>query len=196
MGPTVRLSASGGQLEDRPLVLAIAFSVRDTLASTSGIDAQTSAADIPELLRPSASALRTLRELEQLGIPLTLFGDLPKPLLERMAAVLWFAGQVISVADPLAALPSSLGLPAASIWFVTADADEAQRALDAGFTVVQITSLESVAIDAPDRRGAYVLQTIDDLLEAIRVPYTRSALNLRVVIGAVLYAGRNEAITP
>jgi hypothetical protein len=183
-------------LEDRPLVLAIAFSVRDTLASTSGIDAQTSAADIPELLRPSASALRTLRELEQLGIPLTLFGDLPKPLLERMAAVLWFAGQVISVADPLAALPSSLGLPAASIWFVTADADEAQRALDAGFTVVQITSLESVAIDAPDRRGAYVLQTIDDLLEAIRVPYTRSALNLRVVIGAVLYAGRNEAITP
>ena len=147
-------------------------------------------------MRPSASVLRTLRELEQLGIPLALFGDLPKPLLERMAAVLWFSGQVISVADPLAALPSTLALPAACIWFVTADADEAQRAVDAGFTAVQITSSESVAIDVPDRRGAYVLRTIEDLLEAIRVPYTLSALNLRGIIGAVLYASRNKAITP
>lgn len=193
---TVRNGADGEQLEDRPLVLAVAFSAHDTLASTSGIDTQTSPAEVPELLRPSAAALRTLRELDQLGIPLALFGDLPKPLLERMAVVLWFSGQVVSVADPLAALPSTLGLPAACIWFVTADGDEAQRAVDAGFTAVQITSQESVAIDTPDRRGVYVLRTIEDLLEAIRVPYTLSALNLRLIVGAVLTANQDEVIAP
>jgi hypothetical protein len=155
----------------KPLVLAVAFSAHDTLGSTSGIDAQTSPADVPELLRPTAAALHTLRELDQLGIPMALFGDLPKPLLDCISVVLWFSGQVVSVADPLAALPSTFGLPAACIWFVTADGDEAQRAVDAGFTAVQIAAQESAAIEAPDRRGVYVLNTIEDLLDAIRAPY-------------------------
>jgi hypothetical protein len=196
MGSTVRNRADGGDRKDWPLVLAVAFSAHDTLVSTSGIDTQTSPADIPELLRPSAAALHTLRELDQLGIPMALFGDLPKPLLDSISVVLWFSGQVVSVADPLAALPSTFGLPAACIWFVTADGDEAQRAVDAGFTAVQIAARESVAIEAPDRRGIYVLNTIEDLLDAIRAPYTRSALNLRLIIQAIFTANPDEVVAP
>jgi hypothetical protein len=192
MASTVRSGGDGEQLEDCPLVLAIAFSAHDTLASTSGIVAQTSPADVPELLRPSADALRTLRELDQLGIPLALFGDLPKPLLDSMAVVLWFSGQVVSVADPLVALPLQFGLPPECIWFVTADGDEAQRAVDAGFTAVHIASRASAAIEAPDRRGVYLLNTIEDLLDVIRAPYTRSALNLRLVIQALFTAKLDE----
>jgi hypothetical protein len=193
--PTVHKLTLADELEDQTLVLAIAFSAHDTLASTSGIGAHTSPADVPELLRPSAETLRTLRELDQLGMPLALLGDLPQPLLERMAVVLWFSGQVVSAADPIAVLPTTFGLPPECIWFVTADGEEAQRASDAGFTAVHIEARGPVAIESPDGRGAYVLHTIGDLLDAIRAPYTRSALNLRLIIGAVFTGKLDEGTT-
>jgi hypothetical protein len=195
-GPAVRCGADGKHLEAGALVFAVAFSARDTLASTSGIDSNTAPIDVPEFVRPSVAATRTLRGLDQLCLPLALFGDLPLTLLKGVADALWFPGQLAHGADPLTAVPIALNLPASCIWFVTADFDEAQRAGSAGFTVVHLAPGAQTAIDAPDNRGMYVLNAIDDLLEPIRTPYTRSALSLRSVIGAVLYASASSAPTP
>ena len=177
-------------------MFAVAFSAHDTLASTSGIERATALVDVPEFVRPSEAATRTLSELDHLCIPMALFGDLPPALLKSVADALWFPGQITNGSDPLSAVPITFNLPSSCIWLVTADSEEAQRAGSSGFTGVLLSPGALAAIDAPDDRGIYVLNAIDDLLEAIRSPYTRSALSLRSVIGAVLHAKANAAATP
>ncbi len=188
----VMRAGAGHNQEAGPLVLAVAFSAHNTLTPTDALEPHTALDDIPDKVRPSAAVSRTLRELDLLGIPLTLAGDLPAAVLKGMANALWFPGDVVSDARPLPALLSKINLPASCIWFVTADANEAQTASEMGLTTVHVSPNRSNASEASDVEGIYVVAEVDELLELIRAPYTRSALSLRLIIGALLSQSDDE----
>jgi len=69
-------------------MLAVAFSL-NALVPVAALRGAT-IPDVAELVRPSAPALRTIRELHGLGVSLTLAGDVPLPVLTRAAQVFWF----------------------------------------------------------------------------------------------------------
>jgi hypothetical protein len=171
-------------VEVAPLMLAVAFSL-NALVPVAALRSAT-AAQVPELVRPPAAALRTVRELHGLGVSLTLAGDVPSPVLKRVAQVLWLSGDVVAEPDIVGAILSRVSLPPSCIWFVTADGDEAGAAAQRGMNAIEISEDRQHAIEQPDARGIIVAHAIDDVLEIVRIPYTRAALTIRFMIRQLL----------
>jgi FMN phosphatase YigB (HAD superfamily) len=183
----VRADLLDGPVPHGVLLLAIAFAAENVLAPTSSLPHDVALADVQERVRPAPGALRTLRELEGLGIGLALVGDGPEWLVRRIAQVVWFRGEAIATAgDRFAVVCERIGLPAPCIWYVTADPADAANAVAAGCNAVLIDPEATGVAGEPDDGGRYVVPAIDGVLEVIRVPYTRSALNLRYLLRKIL----------
>jgi phosphoglycolate phosphatase-like HAD superfamily hydrolase len=175
-------------------MLAIAFAADDVLAPTAplrrlaatGTDPQLALAAVQELVRPLPGAPRVLRELEALGVGLALLGAQPAELLRRIAQVVFFRGEVVAAEGPgrFAALAARFGLPEACIWYVTAAAGDAAEARAAGANVILVDP--DAARCEPQAAGFVVVPAVDDVLEVIRIPYTRSALNLRYILRKIM----------
>jgi len=186
-------------------VLAVAFALDDTLAATTeSVDpvalrfAEEAALDVPRALEaqriaPRPGALRVVRELEALGVPLAILAPGPADVAQRTAELVWFAGPAVVGEHPdgvpapaaFAALCAHFALPAECVWYVTGRADaDARAACSAGLQGVFIDP----AADAPepDARGLRRVAAIGDVLELLRGPYTRSALNMRYLMRTVL----------
>jgi hypothetical protein len=186
-----------------PLVLATVFAIHNTLAPTGALLAAVRTMPledvlplVPEIVRPARGTLRVLRELEALEVPLVLVGSDPEPLVQKLARVFWFTGETIAAGPEgtVAATLERVGLPPSCIWFVTADIDEASAARDAGINTVLLAEGAEGAFLAPDERGFYVIPTIDELLEVLRIPYTRSVINLRhMYLSLIQYKPRSES---
>ena len=108
--------------------------------------------------------LRTVRELESLGIPLVTL-DAP--------------------AGTSAAIAERFGLPPECVWYVTPREPDALAARGAGLNAILIDPHGTPASE-PDARGLYVADRLSGMLEIVRVPYTRSALNMRYIMRTVL----------
>ena len=180
-------------VEVAPLMLAVAFSLH-ALVPVAALRGAT-VAEVSELVRPPAAALRTVRELHGLGVRLTLAGDVPNPVLTRVAQVLWLSGDVVAEPDIVGAVLSHVNLPPACIWFVTADDDEACAAAARGMNAIEISENLPPAIEQPDGRGIYVARAIDDVLEIVRIPYTRAALTMRFMVRQLLDKSLIEDVT-
>lgn len=180
-------------VEVAPLMLAVAFSL-NALVPVAALRGAT-IPDVAELVRPPAPALRTIRELHGLGVSLTLAGDVPLPVLTRAAQVFWFSGDVVAEPDIVGAVLSRTGLPPSCIWFVTADVDEACAAAHRGMNVIEISDTRDPAIEHPDGRGVYVASGVEDVLEIVRIPYTRAALTVRFMVRKLLDAAVIEDVT-
>jgi hypothetical protein len=93
------------------------------------------------------------------------------------------------------AILSHVSLPPACIWFVTADDVEACAAAARGMNAIEISETLPPAIEQPDARGIYVARAIDDVLEIVRIPYTRAALTMRFMIRQLLDKSLIEDVT-
>ncbi len=181
---------------DGVLMLAIAFAADDVLAPTAALrslaaaDAPAALAAAQELVRPLPGAPRVLRELEALGVGLALLGGEPAGLLRRIAQVVFFRGEVVAAEGPgrFAALAARIGLPEPCIWYVTAAAADAAEARAAGTNVILVDPHAGERGSEPDDDGLRVVAAVDDVLEVIRIPYTRSALNLRYILRKIMDA--------
>ncbi len=160
-------------------MLAVVFDAVDTLAQTQHVagrfDAASAAAlaAVAEAVRPYAGTPRVLRELESLNVPMAIAGTGPAWLTRRIAEVVWFRGDVLvaSEAEMANAMIAWAALPADRIWFVTSRADAAAAARAAGINPIVV-----------DANG----DSIGEVLEALRAPYTRAALNLRYLFRTVV----------
>jgi FMN phosphatase YigB (HAD superfamily) len=175
-------------------MLAIAFAADDVLAPTASWRGLAAAgppdvlAAVQELVRPFPGTARVLRELEGLGVGLALLGGEPAALLRRIAQVVFFRGEVVAAegAGRFGVLAERIGLPAPCIWYVTAAQADAGEARAAGTNVILIDPNAEPALHEPRADGFYAGGSIDDVLEAIRIPYTRSALNLRYILRKIM----------
>jgi hypothetical protein len=68
---------------------------------------------------------------------------------------------------------------------VTARETEALAARAVGLNAIVIEA-DGTPSEAPDERGLYVAARIDGVLDIVRAPYTRSALNMRYIMRTVL----------
>jgi FMN phosphatase YigB (HAD superfamily) len=187
-------------------VLAVAFALDDTLAAvTESVDpvasrfAEEAALDVPRALEaqriaPRPGALRVVRELEALAVPLAILAPGPADVAQRAAELVWFAAPVVvgehrdGVPSPaaFAALCAHFALPAECVWYVTRRAEaDARAACAAG---LQGVFIDEAATDAPepDARGLRRVSALGDVLDLLRAPYTRSALNMRYLMRTVL----------
>jgi hypothetical protein len=80
----------------------------------------------------------------------------------------------------------AIGLPASRVWYVTGRAEQ-----DA-FTA-RASGLQAIFLDpdgAPEgtngTRGVHRVRAIEEILDVLRGPYTRSVLNLRYIMRSVL----------
>ena len=139
-------------------MLAVAFAYDDTLT-------------------PAAPARRVLDELDALAIPVAVLVRDEDERARATAPPLAWNGAVVSAPhdaagapgpEAVAALAAHFGLPPECIRYLTGRGrGDAQAASAAG------------------AHGHY-LERIDDALEVLREPYTRSALNLRYIMRTVL----------
>jgi hypothetical protein len=118
----------------------------------------------PEPALDGTGGRRTLEELGSLGIP-----------LERLEAV----------PGTFPALAERFGLPAECVWYVTAHEADALGARAAGLQAILVDPAGAPST-GPDERGLYVAAAVEGVLEIVRVPYTRSALNMRYIMRTVL----------
>lgn len=188
-------------------MLAVAFALDDTLAVTSdavdpvarrfaeeaGLDRARSLA--AQRIAPLPGALRVVRELEALNVPLAVLA--PEPLAEarRVAGLVWFAGPVVTgehrdgvpLASAFAALCAQVALPAECVWYVSGRAEaDARAACAAGLHGVFIDPHAKDEDAEPDARGLRRVPGIGGVLDLVRAPYTRSALNMRYLMRTVL----------
>ncbi len=187
-------------------MLAVAFALDDTLAAaTESVDpvalrfAQEAGLDAlraveAQRIAPRPGALRVVRELEALAVPLAVLAPGPADAARRTAELVWFAGPVVVGEHPdgipapsaFAALCADFALPAECVWYVTGRAEaDARAACSAG---VQGVFIDAAATDPPepDARGLRRVAAIGDVLDLLRGPYTRSALNMRYLMRTVL----------
>jgi FMN phosphatase YigB (HAD superfamily) len=187
-------------------VLAVAFALDDTLtAATESIDpvalrfAEEAGLDVPRAVEaqrivPRPGALRVVRELEALAVPLAVLAPGPADVARQTAELVWFGGAVVvgdhsdglPAPSAFAALCARFGLPAECVWYVTGRSEaDARAACAAG---LQGVFIDPAAIDAPepDAPGLRRVAAIGDVLDLLRGPYTRSALNMRYLMRTVL----------
>ena len=187
-------------------MLAVAFSLDDTLTATRTADpvalqfAAESGLDLSRSLdaqriAPQPGALRVVRELEALAVPLAVLAPEPGEAARRIADLVWFGGPVVTgaycagVPEPsaFATLCAHFGLPGECVWYVTGRAEaDARAACSAGLQGVYIDAAASADGSEPDVGGLRRIPAIGDVLDLLRAPYTRSALNLRHVLRTVL----------
>lgn len=191
----VASSGRGVNMEVGPVVLALAFAA-EALAPTLGGHHCETIGDVAEIVRPTPAVMRTIEELQALGLSLSLVGDFPGPVLTRIAQVLWFPGHTVPCSDPVRGLTETLEVPSACIWFVTAKEGEAQRAVLAGMNAIALSPDAPATTIAPSARGYYVAAGIEDVLEIIRVPYTRTALAMRVIAHTLVRREVATEVTP
>jgi hypothetical protein len=117
-----------------------------------------------------------------------LVGDLPRGQLLKIAEALWFRGEVGSSDDPVEVLANATGLPAECTWFATGLPILAAQAAKRGMNVILTGSPQTSLADTGS--GAYhTARDAEDILEFLRVPYTRAALALRFLMDAAVHAG-------
>jgi phosphoglycolate phosphatase-like HAD superfamily hydrolase len=193
-------------------VLAVAFALDDTLLAATPVDevarrfAEEGGMDVgrsldAQGLHPQPGALHVVRELEALGVPLAVLSGEPEAAARRKAELAWFGGAVVcaehdasGVPEPaaFAALCERLGLPAACIWYVTGRSERdafAARACELNAVFVDPSAPDDdPSVNEPDgeRSGMHRVRRIDDVLELLRGPYTRSALNMRYIMRTAL----------
>ncbi|MDB5043431.1 MAG: hypothetical protein JWN27_4157 [Candidatus Eremiobacteraeota bacterium] len=187
-------------------MLAVAFALDDTLAAaTESVDpvalrfAEEAGLDVPraveaQRIAPQPGALRVVRELEALAVPFAILAPGPADVARRTAELVWFAGPVVVGEHPngvpapsaFAALCAHFALPAECVWYVTGGAESGARAACAAG--VQGVFIDPAATNAaePDARGVRRVAAIGDVLDLLRGPYTRSALNMRYLMRTVL----------
>lgn len=187
-------------------MLAVAFALDETLLAATAVDevarrfAEEGGMDVgrsldAQGLHPQPGALRVVRELEALGVPLAVLSGEPEGAARRKAELAWFGGAVVcgehdasGTPAPAAftALCDQLGLPAACIWYVTGRSEH--DALAAHACELNAVFIDPSASTEPDaeRPGIHRVRSIDDVLELLRGPYTRSALNMRYIMRTAL----------
>jgi hypothetical protein len=135
-------------------------------------------------LRPGAA--RTLDEVRHLGLPIAILARGLDGVEQSKARVMSYDGAIVvseevggTSDDALfAAVARALGLPVEMIWYATADASEADAACRFGFNVVPIA------------------ETVDEVLDAIREPYTRALLGLRYIMRTALEWRPGHVVNP
>jgi len=141
-------------------------------------------------------AARFARELAALAVPRVLVSHEPQAEALRAAAEAGLGGAVLaSLRFP--AICESLGLPADRIWVVSRDWEETlQEAAAYDFRLVYVSDAAGPAALRAVAAGAHVVARVDDVLELIREPYTRSLLMLRHMMRTVLEWRPGHAIMP
>ena len=139
---------------------------------------------------------RLARELAALAVPRALFSHASQTEARRAAAEAGLGGAVIApVRFP--AICESLGLPADRIWIVSHDWDGTlQEACVYGFRLVYVSAGTGPAAERALAARADVVPRVDDVLELIREPYTRSLLMLRDLMRTGLEWRAGHVITP
>jgi FMN phosphatase YigB (HAD superfamily) len=139
-----------------------------------------------------------LRQLEALAIPHAILTNGWIALTRAKAEAVGFSGTVLvsdaprGVSKPqetaFAALAAVLGLPPDRIWYVGTDPRvDMAAAQKAGFNAVWLCPDEHGAPFPPDLPPpAHIIRRLDELLEILREPYTRSLLGLRYILHNVL----------
>ncbi len=171
-------AATGG--EGSPNVLAARYRhiARDAAAETS---------------KPLPGAQRALRELQKLSIPLAILANGVRSAEQQKAASIGFTGRVIVSEDIGAQKPDlrafsmlarEMALPAECIWYVGSDYDrDIAPARVAGFNAVWLRRTKATAASGD---SVHVIEKVDDVLELIKEPYTRSLLGLRHIMRTAL----------
>ncbi|HEY4441076.1 MAG TPA: HAD family hydrolase, partial [Candidatus Elarobacter sp.] len=168
-------------------MFAVAFDLDGTLARSTGpadavalgfvadigLDPPRSAA--AQELEPAPGALRVVRELEALGVPLAALAAGPAEDARRRAELVWFRGPVVTGEFPggvpeaaaFAEICARFGLPAECVWYVTARSEaDARAAWAAGLQAVLVDP--AAPEPAPDDRGLRRAKTLEGVLELLR----------------------------
>ena len=131
--------------------------------------------------RPIAIAIQVLRELERLNVPLVIAADLPRANVKSAARAVSFCGDVISSRRPMSRVRSVSALPPGSFWWVSASEREMLDAQRAGYNAVLVDRTQTRPISR--KRGhAFVINSLQELLQLIRAPYTRATLVIRQIM--------------
>ena len=143
----------------------------------------------PDFIHPSAQTARTLRELEHLAIPHAMLTAGWSKLRQRKADIVGFTGAILAPLDAganegsklLRELNTALAVPLDRIFFVGADLQrDIEPAQRAG---MQAVWLRNGRDDSSGRPAApYQIDSLEDILEILREPYTRSLLGLRYIL--------------
>ncbi|MBV8584405.1 MAG: hypothetical protein JO241_10440 [Candidatus Eremiobacteraeota bacterium] len=135
---------------------------------------------------PRPGVVRALQELRSLGVPIAVLARGMGGVEQSKARVINYDGLLV-VSDDVGdssdealfgAVRQALDLPVEAIWYATADAEEAAAASRFGFNVVPIA------------------KTVDEVLDAIREPYTRSLLGLRYIMRTALEWRPGHVVNP
>ncbi len=86
---------------------------------------------------------------------------------------------------PVERIAPRFGLPPSCVWFVTAQHADAVAARAGGLNVILIDAQAPLTLE-PNADGLHHAPGIEDVLEIVRIPYTRSALNMRYIMRTVL----------
>lgn len=130
-----------------------------------------------DTLTPAVPARRVLHECEELRVPFAVLVRDADEAARAAAPPLAFTGAIVTAlhdgagapaADAVTALAAHFDLPPACIWYVTGR-----------------TRGDAQAVSAAGAHGVYI-ERIEDALDALREPYTRSALNLRYIMRTVV----------
>ena len=139
---------------------------------------------------------RLARELAALAVPRALFSHASQAEARRAAAEAGLGGAVLA---PLCfpAICDSLGLPADRIWIVSSDWEGTLKAAAPyGFRLVYVSDGSGATAASALAARAAVVPRVDDVLELIREPYTRSLLMLRHLMRTALEWRPGHVITP
>jgi HAD superfamily hydrolase (TIGR01549 family) len=148
---------------------------------------QIAAGMVPRYLQPLPGALRVLKELQSLSVPVVIYSKGQSTIEDSKAAALDFSGHLLVSEDvgfappepgAFAAIARELALPAERIWYVSHDAKDV------------------AAAEAVGMHGVHVTGQVDDVLETLREPYTRSLLGLRYIMRTALEWRAGHVVTP
>jgi HAD superfamily hydrolase (TIGR01509 family) len=150
---------------------------------------------VPSQTEPLPGARETLAQIASLGIPCAILTNGWSAIEQRKARYLGFAGPVLVSEDigfckphraAFAALAETLALPPDRIWYVGGDpAVDVAGAGKAGLQSVWLRS-EDAVFPSGLREPEHTIERIDDVLELLSEPYTRSLLGLRYVLHSSL----------
>jgi hypothetical protein len=187
---------NGTLIEASTLEERASAALRDEMAELGDVELSEAAASArfrqiasqlaPECVSLRPGTARVLEEVHKLGVPVAVLARGLSGIEESKARIAGYVGPLVVSEDVgdasdvalFGALAAALSLPAEAIWYATADRNEADAAAACGFNVVPIS------------------ETVDEVLEAIREPYTRSLLGLRYVMRTALEWRPGHVVNP